>query len=278
MILIADSGSTKTDWKCTDGSGEVHYAQTNGMNPYYMDDLAIGMEVESCWKQFGKFEINTIYFYGAGCSTKEQKQKIADQLIRKFKSSEIHVETDLLGGARALCQHEPGVVCILGTGSGSCVYDGIKIANSIPSLGFILGDEGSGAYFGKLLIRDFLRGDMPESMIDAIRSEFSINKDIVLQHVNQGPMPSRYLGQFSRFILDHVHETYVYDLVCKSFNDFIDKYIIRYPEAYQSRIHFTGSIAVNFKTILSKCLVDRDLAIGNVERSPIDGLVEYHLT
>ena len=165
MILIADSGSTKTIWKCTDGAGHVQSVNTAGINPYYNSADEIKKEITLARKQFSSNQIEEIYFYGAGCSTDNQKAIVSQALASQFGAEIISVKTDLLGAARALFQKESGIVCILGTGSGSCIYNGDHIVKSIPSLGFILGDEGSGASLGKQFVRDFLREDMPESLL-----------------------------------------------------------------------------------------------------------------
>ena len=278
MLLIADSGSTKTDWKCTDGAGKVYQVRTNGINPYYLDRNAIGEEISACKKQLSHLPINRVYFYGAGCSTAEQKYKIEEKLAIYFNSAKIRVENDLLGAARALCQNDPGIACILGTGSGSCVYNGVEIIKSVPSLGFILGDEGSGAYLGKQLIRDFLREEMPPALIQLIKSELSLNKEEVLENVNRKPLPSRYLAQFSKFIFEQIQDPYIRNIIRNSFFDFIDKYVVRYNESQHYKIHFVGSIAINYRSILAECLLERNLEIGKVENSPINGLVEFHLS
>ncbi len=277
MILIADSGSTKTDWKATDGLGRIVTARTGGLNPYYLDPEEINEIIGEASKQLQSNEFLTVCFYGAGCSAMVKKEKIHDGLRAYFPDSDIHVENDLLGAARALCQSEPGIVCILGTGSGSCVYDGNGISRSIPSLGFILGDEGSGAHMGKMLVRDYLREEMPAGLIKEIHNDLGISKEIILESVNRKLMPSRYLAGFARFIHDHLGNDYIEKLVYESLNDFIDRYVIRYEESGVSAIHFIGSIAMNFRKVLRNVLEDHGLRIGKVEDSPVQGLIEYHL-
>jgi N-acetylglucosamine kinase-like BadF-type ATPase len=277
MILIADSGSTKTDWKGSDGFGKVVTARTGGINPYYLPAEDIIKEIKEARQQLASADFEAIYFYGAGCSTPEKKDRILEGLSMVFPYSEMEVNGDLLGAARALCQTEPGIACIIGTGSGSCVYDGVRISKSIPSLGFILGDEGSGAFMGKKLVRDYLREEMPREMIQTISRDLGISKDIILENVNWKPMPSRYLGGFAKFIHDHLDNDYIMDLVSGSLKKFVDHYVIRYKEAHQYRIHFTGSIAMNFMKVLRNVLMEKNLKLGNVEDSPIQGMIEYHL-
>jgi glucosamine kinase len=278
MILIADSGSTKTDWKCTDGAGKIAVAKTGGINPQYMNVEDIVREAREAARQLHTTGIKSIYFYGAGCSSQEKRDMISIALQGSFPESLIDVNGDLVGAARATCFFQPGIACILGTGSGSCVYDGEKIVRSIPSLGFILGDEGSGAYLGKQLVRDFLREEMPPDMVNIIREKLGITKELILENVNRKPMPSRYLAGFSRFIHENIHHTYIEEMVYQSFEDFIFHYVSPYREAKDHPIHFVGSIAQGFKSILKAVLESRNLVMGTVEEAPINGLIEYHLT
>jgi len=278
MILIADSGSTKTDWKCTDGTGNIGAAKTAGINPQYMPAEEIGKEIKEAASQLNTRDIKAIYFYGAGCSSPEKKDMIASALGDSFAGASIEVNGALLGAARATCFFQPGISCILGTGSGSCVYDGEKIVKSIPSLGFILADEGSGAYLGKLLVRDFLREEMPAELVDVIRNKLGITKELILENVNRKPMPSRYLAGFSRFIHENINHIYIEDLVYHGFEDFVYHYITRYRESGQYPIHFVGSIAQGFKSILKAVLESKNLRLGKIEEAPINGLIEFHLS
>ncbi len=279
MILIADSGSTKTDWRLMDGYKEVARAETKGFNPYYQNADEMDREIMTALlPALPEAEISTIYFYGAGCSTSERKQQIVDVLSPYFGNAEILVHPDLLGAARALCGHEQGIVCILGTGSGSCLFDGEKIVENIPSLGFILGDEGSGAWLGKKMVTDFLREHMPKKCIDLISNELNINKEIILEHVNHKPMPSRYLAGFAKFISRHKDMTYFYKLIFDSFTAFAENYILRYEDYDKMSCHFVGSVAFYNQDILQNVAKYNGLKTGNIIKSPIDGLTSYHAT
>jgi N-acetylglucosamine kinase-like BadF-type ATPase len=278
MILIADSGSTKTIWKCTDGAGKVKTANTAGINPYYNNRNDIIKETTHARSQLSALNIEEIYFYGAGCSTDRQKEIVSQALASQFGSEKISVNTDLLGAARALFQKESGIVCILGTGSGSCIYNGDQIIKSIPSLGFILGDEGSGASLGKQFVRDFLREDMPSDLIRIINEELGINKEEVLLHVNQDAMPSKYLAGFSKYLHEYLDNTYIHDLVYHSFEEFVKEYVVRYDGCQGYKTGFIGSIAVNYQKILKEVLDKYQLELGKIETNPIDGLIEYHLS
>lgn len=277
MILVADSGSTKTDWRLLDGSREVSRVQTKGLNPYYQQKEEIAAEVaQQLVPQLGDVPVASIYFYGAGCSTPARQGVISDALKPFFPTASMQVASDLLGAARALSGLKPGIVCILGTGSGSCLYDGKKVVKNIPSLGFILGDEGSGAWLGKKMVTDYLRGHMPKKCIETINSELHIDKETILEHVNHRPMPSRYLAGFARFISEHADQTYFYQLLFDSFVDFAKSYIVRYPEHSRYACHFVGSIAYHNSDLLGHVARYMGFKIGNIIKSPIDGLTSFH--
>ena len=277
MILIADSGSTKTDWRIMDGQQEVGHVKTKGFNPYYQQMAEMKTEIESqLVPSLETSSIEKIYFYGAGCSTNIQQQKIINALAPFFKSIYISVQSDLIGAAHASSGNEPGIISILGTGSGSCQYDGKNITRNIPSLGFILGDEGSGAWLGKKMVTDYLRGHMPKKCIETINRKLHIDKETILEHVNHRPMPSRYLAGFAKFISEHIEQTYFYQLMFDSFTAFAKNYITRYPNYHEFQCHFVGSVAFYNQEILKHVAKYNGFSIGNIIKSPIDGLTQYH--
>ena len=279
MILIADSGSTKTDWRLMDEGREITRIQTKGFNPYYqqLDEMLVEIET-ALIPELDTGKVNTIYFYGAGCSTSERQKKISDSLSPYFKKATIFVHSDLVGAARAVSGNQPGIVCILGTGSGSCRYDGENIIENIPSLGFILGDEGSGAWLGKKMVTDFLRGHMPKKSMETIKEKLQIDKETILEHVNHKPMPSRYLAGFAKFISENCDQTYFYQLLFDSFTAFAKNYITRYQNYDDLTCHFVGSIAFHNQEMLHNVASYNGFTIGNVIKSPIDGLTTYHST
>ena len=277
MILIADSGSTKTDWRLLNGQEEIDQVKTKGFNPYYQQMDEMVEEIESqLIPSLHASSVTKIHFYGAGCSTEERQQKIIDALSPYFPSIDILVQSDLIGAARALSGDQPGIVCILGTGSGSCLYDGIKVSKNIPSLGFVLGDEGSGAWLGKKMVTDYLRGHMPKKCIETINHQLHIDKETILEHVNHKPMPSRYLAGFAKFISENIDQTYFYQLMFDSFTSFAKNYIIRYPNHSEYHCHFVGSVAFHNQEVLSHVAKYTGFNIGNIIKSPIDGLTKYH--
>ena len=277
MILIADSGSTKTDWRLMEDGREISQVKTRGFNPYYQQIDEMVQEIKSeLIPSVENTVVDTIHFYGAGCSTAERQKMISDALSPFFPDSSIFVQSDLIGAARALSGNQAGIVCILGTGSGSCQYDGQRITENIPSLGFILGDEGSGAWLGKKMVTDFLRGHMPQKSLEAVKEMLKINKEIILEHVNHKPMPSRYLAGFAKFISENIDQTYFYQLIFDSFTAFAQNYILRYTDYADLKSHFVGSVAYYNQEILQNVAKYNGFEIGNIIKSPIDGLTHYH--
>jgi glucosamine kinase len=278
MLLIVDSGGTKTHWRLLKDQHNFESLNTPGINPYYQNSEQIYKDLkDNLTHEITGHMVQKIFFYGAGCSVKEKQEIVGTALQMVFKKADIVVDGDLLGTARALCHNNPGIACVIGTGSGSSLYDGKKIIANIASLGYILGDEGSGAYLGKRLLQDYLRGDMPQKIITKLRSEFEISKEIVLENVNRRPMPSRYLGSFSEFIKANLSNEYLRDLVHNSFKDFVSRYIIKYPDYTKYQVHFAGSIAYHFSECLRKVLADHNITAGEIINSPMDGLMKYHL-
>jgi len=276
MILIADSGSSKTDWRIIDENGTVEQARTSGLNPFYMDREAIKLEIEASLQPMISNKIDHIYFYGAGCSTEHNCKIITDTLSPLFPGASISVDHDLLGAARALCNREAGIVCILGTGSNSCLYDGNDITDNIPSLGYILGDEGSGSHMGKTLLADFVRDEIPTYLKDAIINQFNISREKILEKVYQNPNPIQFLARFAEFIFSNLKEPYVYNLVNNSFEMFFEKNIFKYQDYKAHKVHFCGAVAFYFNSLLRKIATDKDITVGNIIESPIAGLTVYH--
>ena len=277
MILIADSGSTKTAWTLTDGQDVAKHWKTRGFNPYYQTLEEVR---HSLRQEFGPIiegiRVEKLFFYGAGCSTPERKAIIADAIADFLPGCTIEVNNDLLGAARSLCGRQPGIACIMGTGSGSSFYDGREILRNIPSLGFILGDEGSGAYIGKALIRDFLRENMPQHIRKAISDEYGIDKESVLEQVNRKSMPSRYLAGFSKFVTAGLKDPYLFGLAYSAFSDFARQYIVRYDDYNRYSVHFIGGVAFYNRTVLDKVSEDLKFRVGSVLEQPMEGLIRFH--
>ena len=275
-MIIVDSGSTKTHWCLIDENGEK-LIQTIGINPYQMDNEAIQEVLKKELKPYLNGEIITkVHYYGAGCST-DQKCNLLDSVLKDFfTAASIEVHHDLLGAARALCGREKGVACILGTGCNSCYYDGESIKDQIHSLGYVLGDEGSGAYLGKLIIRDYYQGTMPYEVQQLFQEEYSPVLENILNGIYNHPQPNRYLASFCPFISKNISHAYLHDLVSSSFDEFFQKHVLKFEEAKTSKIHFLGSIAFHFSDILKESADKAGLKIGKIYESPIKGLVDYH--
>ena len=276
MKLIADAGSTKTDWIVTNNSLITKQIKTKGINPFYQTESdiiqLISTEIKS---QIDEIEINEIYFYGAGCTT-EKQPIVANALKASFTNAKIEVDSDLLAAARALCGHSEGIACILGTGSNSCFYNGENITQNTPPLGFILGDEGSGAYLGKTLVSDFLKRQMPDNIADLFANKYRLTTKEAVENVYRQPLPNRYLAQFTPFLSENIAEPYCYNLVFDAFITFFARNIVHYPDFHTLPIAFTGSVAYHFADVLEVAAYEFGLNFSHITQAPIDGLAEFH--
>ena len=277
-ILIADSGSTKTDWLYVNDGRTVQF-QSAGMNPFYQnkDQVAAVLQSEVIPRLPG--DVENIFFYGAGCANALASKPISDALVELIPTaaSQIEVASDMLGAARGLCIKETGLACILGTGANNAFYDGVNIVRSIGSLGFWLGDEGSGSYLGKTIVVYFLQNEMPEDLqILFARTYPEIDRLSVLEHAYKKPFPNRYFATFSKFIGENVGHVFVQKMVTDAFDLFVKKYILKHRQAEKYPVHFTGSIAFYYQEILRGSLSRHGLQAGKILKSPLKGLAEYH--
>lgn len=276
MILIADSGASKTDWRMLGQNGAIEQAQSIGYNPYYQPIEQFDKEVREVLVPQVKHPVKKIFYYGTGCSSDKNRKMIRTALERYFTDTHIEVWHDLLAAARALCGEDPGIACILGTGSNSCYYDGVRIVENVTSLGYVLGDEGSGAWMGKKIVADYLRKDLPEKLWDHFKKRFPMDRDEILSRVYSQEMPSRFLGSFSHFIFQHLKEPYCYKLVYDGFSEFMEKNVMRYERYNELKVHFVGSVAFYFSDILRQVANDKGITLKNILESPIAGLALYH--
>jgi N-acetylglucosamine kinase-like BadF-type ATPase len=276
MILIADSGSTKTHW-CTVQNGiVVSEVFTDGINPFYQTDMEIITLLDSqLIPKLANTEFDQIYFYGAGCSFPEMKMVVSRALIRYFNNSMIEIQSDLLGAARSLFQREKGIACILGTGSNSCFYDGNGIVENVSPLGFILGDEGSGAVLGKLFVADCLKNQLPEWIRDKFLDEYQLTPATILDRVYKQPFPNRFLAKFTPFMLEHIEEPAIFNLVYDSFDAFFIRNVMQYP-LEDMEVGFVGSISHYFRDTMEIVASERGITVSEVVQSPMEGLVKYH--
>jgi len=281
MTIIADGGSTKCDWILLDGKGEqVLKTRTRGLNPAVVPEEELYVRIHENSELPTLFETaERVDFYGAGCGTETPKALLTKVLKSLFvNASSISVKEDLMAAVYAATT-EPGIVCILGTGSNSCYYDGEKIYRSIPSLGYTLMDEASGNYFGKRLIRDYYYKRMPEQLAIEFEKRFDLDADVIKQNLYQKPNPNTYLASFAEFIFtSNEVNGYFYKLISEGMIRFIEYRIMCYKEAQSVPIHFIGSIAHFSVDIIRDCMKRYHLDLGNVIRRPIDGLLEYYRT
>jgi len=274
MILIADSGTTKTEWCVITDEGTSVTLLTSGINPFYQEAENISAILQKEFTAAKKFD--SIYFYGAGCINQEKQDIVKKSLMQVFDASHIFIGTDLLAAAHSLCQDQPGVVCIMGTGSNSCYYDGSEIVANVSPLGFILGDEGSGAVLGKKLISDVLKKQLPQSLINEFFETYHTTAAEILENVYKKPFPSRYLANYTKFLSKNIKHPEIENIVISSFREFVTRNLLQYPGIERTPIHFTGSIAFHFEVQLRKAIEEQHLILGNIERAPMNGLIRYH--
>ena len=275
MILIADSGSTKTDWCVVENGEFILRFKTRGMNPFFQTEEEIGKEIEAgLLPSLKGFEPSAIYFYGAGCAFPEKNDMIR-RAVNRYLSVPVEVGSDLLAAARALCGDQPGITCIMGTGSNSCYYDGREIVKNVSPLGFILGDEGSGAVLGKLLIGDVLKDQLPPALKDQFLTQYELTPALIMDKVYRQPFPNRFLAGFSPFIREHLDEPAIWELVTRSFLAFFTRNVKQY-DYFELPVHLVGSVAWYYQDILKEIAFDLGIRLGTIARSPMEGLIAYH--
>lgn len=277
MILIADSGSTKTDWRLLLPNGNISQATTVGFNPNYQTAAAIQTELSlNLLPQLGTTQPTQVYFYGAGCSTPDKCSMVASAILAVFPNSQVQVMSDAVAAARATCGHMPGIACILGTGSNSCLYNGENITAQMPCLGFALGNEGSGSYIGKKLLHLYLNHELPSDLQEAFRKSYPQSQAEILNRIYNEPFPNRYVASFALFLNGRQRHPFVADLLYKCFLDFFQLTVCKYP-AYQTLpTHFVGSIAYYFADVLRLAAKSLHIQVGRVLQNPIAGLALYH--
>lgn len=278
MILIADSGGSKTDWRLVLNNGSIEQASSPGFNPYYqpIEDLRRIVQEILLPKIPGGEEVKEIYFYGAGVSSEKNQLSIKNAFLEFFPKSQIEIGWDLLAAARALCGNEPGIACIMGTGSNSCLYDGKNIIDNVANLGWILADEGSGANIGRKFLVDYLRKKLPDALAKQFHARFPFTREEFLEKVYQEEKPSAFLASFARFIFQHLKEPYCYQLIYSSFAEFYENNVMKYENYQNLKVHFTGSIAFYFSDILRQVANDKGITVKNILEGPIAGLTLYH--
>lgn len=278
MILIADSGSTKTDWIICETNVNPKFCCTRGFNPYYQSVGEFEAIVEEGLKgQLDYDSITEIYYYGSGCSTVNKKQIIKDILERYFKNAEkIEVEHDLLAAARALCGREVGIACILGTGMNSCKYNGQNITDNLNSLGFMFADEGSGSHLGKVLLSYYFKGKLSTRVADKFKCKYNITLEEMLGNVYNTSGIGKYLASFSPFILENIEEPEIRQIAENCFTEFFEENILRYDGYEIIPCSFVGSIAFYYNDVIAMVAKKYGIRMGRILKTPALGLIEYH--
>jgi len=278
MILIADSGSTKTDWICTADNDVTQSVQvhTQGLNPFHMSDDEIrDVLTNDLLPQLGKVQVSSVYFYGSGVRP-EVEERMSGLIREVFPHAEmIEAHSDLLGAARALCGHTWGIACILGTGANSCVYDGKEIVHNTPALGYILGDEGSGAVLGKHLLHDLYTGVLSPGIRSKFEQETGLCLSEIIDRVYRQKQPNRFLASLSEFVHRHLDDEGIRDMVYSTFSDFANMHLSRYGRR-ELPVSFVGSVAWYYQEQLSLVLQTLGYHVGTILKSPLEGLVSYH--
>lgn len=275
MKLIAESGSTRTEWALVEDNHLVQRVFTEGLNLFFQTRREISRSVRlGLPESFFKKKLDQVYYYGAGCSSYEKKNILGASLVAQFKTP-IQVESDLLAAARGLFKCESGIACILGTGSNSCFYDGKIVVKNVKAAGYILGDEGSGAVLGKLFLADLLKGLAPKELASEFHEKFRISANDVMESVYNLPFPNRFLGTIAYFLGDYMDNEYVYNLLTNNLRSFFNRSVCQY-DYMNYPIRFVGSLAYAYSDTLRKVAREFGVEIDVIEETPMNGLIEFH--
>lgn len=282
-ILIADSGSTKTDWCLCHKSTIITNIQTQGINPYHQSEETIESVLrEELLPQLTQYlevkdqSSTDITFYGSGCANETASERIRKAIQSTLSPRSITIHSDLLGAARALCGREKGIACVLGTGSNSCLYNGKEITANTPPLGYILGDEGSSAVLGRRLVGDCLKNQLPDAIRDEFLREYNLTQETILERVYRQPLANRFLASLTPFLSKHRETLEIHNLLVESFVDFFVRNVKQYRRPWLP-IHFVGSIANAFPSELKEAAESLGMELGSIMQSPMEGLVKYHI-
>jgi len=280
MILIADCGSTKIDWCLLDNKTVAQRLCTQGINAVMLSEEEIRARLAA--ELTGRLgdnagRISAVYFYGAGCIAPSVCDSVCRAISANLPSAKtIEVYSDLMAAARSLCGHEAGIAAIMGTGSNSCLYDGKNITDNVSPLGFILGDEGSGAVIGKLFIGDVLKRQLPEDICTEFLDEYKLDLLDIIQRVYREPQPNRFLASVLPFLAKHIDRQEIYDIIYGSFRAFFRRNIVQYKDYQNKNVNIIGSVAYYFRDILTAAANAEGCHIGQIVKSPMDGLVAFH--
>lgn len=278
MHFIVESGSTKSDWVLVDSKNNQSFYSTMGFNPYFHSSELIENELKKHVDILAVAdEILGVYFYGAGCSSDEMNKIVEIGLQRIFKNASVLVNHDLLACAYATYSGKPGISCIIGTGSNSCLFDGEELSEVVPALGYILGDEGSGSYFGKQLLSNFLYHKLPANVEADFIATYKLDKDQIVNHVYREPNANVYIASFMPFIAKHKEEAFFSEMVYQGFKKFMEVHVCCYPNFEETEVHFVGSLSKIFEAELNQAASELGISITSIIQKPVSGLVNYHL-
>lgn len=278
MIIIADGGSTKCDWVFLDNTGNIRSkTQTAGMNPNVIDTTTIPSELAQNAELFEKrFKIKHIFFYGSGCGLEENQEKVKTALQTFFPNAHILVKSDLTAAAYSAYNGSPAIVCILGTGSNSCYFDGENVTTKIPSLGFLIGDDGSGCALGKNLVKNYFMKKLPPDLHQLFTEKYSLKIEDLIRNMYHNPKANAYLASFNTFIYENKKHPYIQNLIFQEFKNYFDYQVLPYEESRESEINFIGSIAFLYEDILKAAAAEFNLKVGQIVQKPIKNLILYH--
>jgi len=274
--LIADSGATKAEWCLVNGK-KIKTIFTQGISPYFLNTEQItDLLIKELKPKLKNVSIDEVFYYGTGCANPVNAKSVKKAITKVLSGAKVAVTHDLMAAARALCGRKKGVACILGTGSNSCYYDGKKIVKNSPGLGYVLGDEGSGAYLGKKVIQYYLYGTFDEELRGRFDLTYTTNKAEILEHVYKKPLPNRYLAGFARFLADNRGHYMIENIIEDGLNDFFFNHLCKYRETWTLPVSFAGSVAFGFKDVLQDLCNSYEFELGRVMKNPMEGLLEYH--
>jgi N-acetylglucosamine kinase-like BadF-type ATPase len=274
--LIADSGATKCEWLLLN-NGKKKSIFTIGISPYFLNGGQITELLQKdLMPKLKNVEVDEVHFYGTGLSNPNNAKIICKTLEQLFKAGKVTANTDMLGAARALCGKNKGIACILGTGANSCYYNGNKIVKNTPSLGYVLGDEGSGAYLGKKVIQYYLYNTFDEDLLASFDAKFITTRDEILDNVYKQPLPNRYLASFAIFLAENRGHYMIENIIEDGLNDFFFNHLYKYRESWTLPLNFIGSVAFGFKDVLQELCNSYELELGKVLKNPMSGLAEFH--
>jgi len=276
-ILIADSGATKCEWCLLSNGKKKKTIDTQGISPYFLDAAGIGQVISrELLPVLKTMEVDQVFYYGTGCANPDNVKIVRKALRQAFRGAEVHVTHDLMGAALALCGTTKGISCILGTGSNSCYFDGRKIVKNSPGLGFVLGDEGSGAYLGKKVLQYYLYNTFDEELRYKFDAKYATGSKEILEHVYKHPLPNRYLASFALFLVENRGHYMVENIIEDGLNDFFFNHLCKYRESWKLPIHFVGGVAYGFRDVVRDLCQTYEFELGNILQKPMDGLIKYH--